>query len=74
VKILVNCIDNNSSEYYYYYCNTPLINSAANGRLEVVRVFLENGGNVGNTNKYRRTALHKAALNGHLEVCRLLLD
>jgi serine/threonine-protein phosphatase 6 regulatory ankyrin repeat subunit B len=53
---------------------TPLLLAAANGRVDIARVLLENGASVGRTNHKAWTALHVAAFHGQLEVCRLLLE
>jgi ankyrin repeat protein len=63
-----SCATNDDVQY------TPLLLAAAIGRVDIVRVLLENGASVGRTNHKGWTALHVAAYHGQLEVCRLLLD
>jgi hypothetical protein len=72
VKMLAKCT-NVSCTIDGYARNTPLIDAADNGNVEVVQVLLESGANLEGANEIQRTALHKSASKGHLEVCRLLL-
>lgn len=55
--------------------HTPLIASAENGHLEVVKFLIEKGANVNATAQYRKdTALHVAAQNGFADVCTYLIQ
>lgn len=53
---------------------TPLHLVAANGRVEVVRVVLEHGANVGAEDDECGTPLYAAADYGRLEVVRVLIE
>ena len=53
---------------------TPMSLAALHGNLDVIRLLLEAGANVGGGNSSPMTALHLAAQQGHVEVVRLLLD
>ena len=52
---------------------TVLITAAKNGHLEVVRLLLDGGADLGRDGGDRNTPLTWAASNGHLEMLRLLL-
>ena len=56
------------------YRSTPLIYSGIYDHVGVVRVLLEGGADVRDTDAEGYTALHNAASHGNLNVCRLLLD
>ncbi|MEW6352229.1 MAG: ankyrin repeat domain-containing protein, partial [Thermodesulfobacteriota bacterium] len=53
---------------------TPLMLTAQNGQLHVVRVLLDNGAEPDAYHRTYGTALMLAAQNGHLQVARLLLE
>lgn len=53
---------------------TPLLISASNGRLSVVRLLLSRGANVNCKDKDWNTPLIAAARFGHLHVVRCLLE
>lgn len=54
--------------------SSPLIATAAFGKLEAARLLIDGGAKVNYTNLDGSTALHTAAVFGHLEVARLLVD
>ena len=57
VKILFkNTKDNGNGDFMLR--DTPLIYAAVFGHVEVVRVYLEGGANIGSTNAYRTTSMH----------------
>lgn len=53
---------------------SALIEAAANGRLDVVKLLLDKGANLMATDENRRNILHVAALRGHIDVVRFLLN
>lgn len=57
-----------------WYLDTPLIRTAAYGRIEVVKLLLEKGADVNKHNEGGETPLHYAALHGHVKVMQILLD
>ncbi|ROT83530.1 hypothetical protein C7M84_023298 [Penaeus vannamei] len=54
--------------------DTPLHLACKFGHEEVVKVLLESGSDVGDTNAACATPLHLAAEKGHAECCRMLLQ
>ncbi|XP_042877569.1 transient receptor potential cation channel subfamily A member 1 homolog [Penaeus japonicus] len=54
--------------------DTPLHLACKFGHEEVVKVLLESGSDVGDTNAACATPLHLAAAQGHTECCRLLMQ
>ncbi|XP_077997116.1 putative palmitoyltransferase ZDHHC13 [Glandiceps talaboti] len=54
--------------------NEDLIVAAADGDIEKVKFYLENGYDVNYGAGYKRTSLHYAADNGHFDICKLLLE
>ncbi len=59
-----------NKDYYYY---TPLIVASTWGRTESVRLLLNEGADVNNTDRDGQTALYLACWNSHEEVIRILL-
>jgi ankyrin repeat protein len=59
---------------FLWLANTPLIEAAANGRIEVVKLLLEKGADVNGHNEGGETPLHYAAWGGHVKVMEILLD
>lgn len=53
---------------------TPLIEAAANGHLDVVRLLVENGADVNLKGEAWEGPLHFAAERGHVEIVQFLLD
>ncbi|CAM4725523.1 unnamed protein product [Leuciscus chuanchicus] len=50
------------------------IKAAAQGKMEVVEKFLEDGGDPNTCDEFRKTALHRAALENHAKIVEKLLD
>ncbi|XP_066534558.1 ankyrin repeat domain-containing protein 2 [Hoplias malabaricus] len=50
------------------------LNAAANGKLNVIDMFLECGGDPNTCDEFRKSALHRAAFEGHVLVVEKLLD
>jgi len=63
------CNPNEVDSYGY----TPLINAAANGRINALVELLKNSADVNMTGPFGYTALHASAQNGHREIVSLLL-
>ncbi len=59
-----------NKDYYYY---TPLIVGSAWGRTEAVRLLLNEGADINNTDGDKQTALFLACWNKREEVIRILL-
>ena len=57
-----------------HYDNTPLMDAAENGQLDVVKYLVDNGANVNTIDKAYRTPLMLAAEKGHLDVVKYLVD
>ena len=53
---------------------TGLQGAAANGRVRIVKVLLQNGADVNAVNKDKLTPLHRAAEKGHVNVAKVLLQ
>ena len=53
---------------------TPLHTASLNGRTAIVKLLIENGALVNNTDKIGFTPLHNAAQEGHLAIARLLVN
>ncbi|MBU1108054.1 MAG: ankyrin repeat domain-containing protein [Candidatus Riflebacteria bacterium] len=51
---------------------SPLHFAAASGQCEVIKLLLEKGVNVNDTNDYMRTPLHYASVMGHFDAVKLL--
>uniref|UniRef100_A0A061RFX2 Nacht and ankyrin domain protein n=1 Tax=Tetraselmis sp. GSL018 TaxID=582737 RepID=A0A061RFX2_9CHLO len=51
-----------------------LFEAAATGNTEVIREFIESGGDVNSRNLFQSQLLHVAAREGQVEVARLLID
>ena len=68
--------------YYdiYYSKHHPLLQAAADGRIEIVALLLKHGanpnawGDIRNSANAQMTALEEAVSYGHEEVCKLLLE
>ena len=69
-EVNINTVDQCSLRYQW----TPLHGVSANGQLEVVRLFLQNGAEVNAADALGWTALHGASLNGHVKVTKILLE
>ncbi len=54
--------------------NTPLHRAAENGKLDVVKYFVENGADAKAANKDGKTPLHCAAENGHWHIEKYLKE
>ena len=54
--------------------STPLISASVFGQTQVVRLLIDNGARLNETNKKGSTALHSAAFLGRSEIVRLLLE
>uniref|UniRef100_A0A8C2DTB4 Ankyrin repeat domain 2 (stretch responsive muscle) n=1 Tax=Cyprinus carpio TaxID=7962 RepID=A0A8C2DTB4_CYPCA len=50
------------------------LEAAAQGKMEVVEKFLEDGGDPNICDEFRKTALHRAALENHTKIVEKLLD
>ncbi len=50
------------------------LDAAYDGKIDTVRQFLAEGGDVNCINEQKRTALHRAAIMGRSEIIKLLLD
>ncbi|XP_042592090.1 ankyrin repeat domain-containing protein 2 [Cyprinus carpio] len=50
------------------------LEAAAQGKMEVVEKFLEDGGDPNICDEFRKTALHRAALENHAKIVEKLLD
>ena len=48
--------------------------AARNGKVDIVKVLLQNGANVNAVDREKITALHQAAQDGHAEVAKVLLE
>ena len=53
---------------------TPLIEAARNGRVEVVKFLIENGADINLQGEAWYAPLHCAAQNGHVKVVKILLE
>lgn len=51
-----------------------LFESFISGTLEIVKDFIEQGGNVDLKDKFKRTALHYSCMNGQDEIVQYLVD
>nr|XP_021336623.1 ankyrin repeat domain-containing protein 2-like [Danio rerio] len=50
------------------------LKAAAQGKMEVVERFLDDGGDPNTCDEFRKTALHRAALQNHTKIVEKLLD
>ncbi|KAH8598510.1 ankyrin repeat-containing domain protein, partial [Bisporella sp. PMI_857] len=53
---------------------TALNSASGNGRVDVVKLLLDNGADAAIPNKDGWTPLNSASKNGHIDVVKLLLD
>jgi ankyrin repeat protein len=64
----------NVNKSHLFTRDTPLIEAAANGHMEVVKLLIENGADVNLKGEAWYGPLHAAAAKGHLEVVKILLE
>ena len=60
--------------YIKTFDNDLIMQSALNGKIDIVKDALNNGFNVNSTDVNKRTTLMLAAYNGHREIVELLID
>ena len=53
---------------------TGLQGAAANGRVRIVKVLLQNGADVNAVGKHKEKALHYAAWEGYVDVAKVLIE
>ena len=64
----------NVNRRHFYTQDTLLIEAAANGHLDVVKLLIENGADVNLKGEAWYGPLHAAASKGHIEVVKILLE
>jgi ankyrin repeat protein len=64
----------NVNRRHFFTQDTLLIESAANGHVDVVKLLIENGADVNLKGEAWYGPLHAAAANGHIEVVKILLE
>ncbi|XP_077311830.1 ankyrin repeat domain-containing protein 2 [Lithobates pipiens] len=50
------------------------LKAAAEGKVNIIEKFLEDGGSPDTCDEFRRTGLHRASLEGHIEIIKKLID
>jgi ankyrin repeat protein len=64
----------NVNKSNFFTRDTPLIEAAANGYLDVVKLLIKNGADVNLKGEAWYGPLHAAAAKGHIEVVKILLE
>lgn len=64
----------NVNRNHFFTRETPLIEAAANGHVDVVNLLIENGADVNLKGEAWYGPLHSASANGHIEVVKILLE
>lgn len=64
----------NANKRHFFTRDTLLIEAAANGHLDVVKLLIENGADVNLKGEAWYGPLHAAAAKGHIEVVKILLE
>jgi ankyrin repeat protein len=64
----------NVNERHFFTRDTLLIEAAANGHVDVVKLLIENGADVNLKGEAWYGPLHAAAARGHIEVVKILLE
>lgn len=64
----------NANSRDYFTRDTPLIEAAYNGHVEIVKLLIDRGADVNLKGEAWYGPLHAAALGGHVEVVKLLLQ
>ena len=64
----------NVNRSHFFTRDTPLIEAAANGHVDVVKLLIENGADVNLKGEAWYGPLHAAAAKGHIEVVKILLE
>ncbi len=64
----------NVNKRHFFTRDTLLIEAAANGHLDVVKLLIENGADVNLKGEAWYGPLHAAAAKGHIEVVKILLE
>jgi ankyrin repeat protein len=57
-----------------FACEPPILEAAANGHTDVIRLLLENGANINQKGKYGQNALILASENGQEAAVRMLIE
>ena len=64
----------NVNNRHFFTRDTPLIEAAYNGHVEIVKLLIDHGADVNLKGEAWYGPLHAAAMGGHVEVVKLLLD
>lgn len=64
----------NANSRHFFTRDTPLIEAAGHGRVEIVKLLIDRGADVNLKGEAWYGPLHAAAMGGHVEVVKLLLD
>lgn len=74
VQVLTYLFDENKLTWLDINSKKLLHNAAENGRLSIVKLFVEHNANVNELDANKRSALHFAAFRGHLDVVSFLIE